>query len=164
MNNYLRLTILWIMLGYMLVACGGEDKKETPQPTNTLPATVATLAPTATVSASAIAPEIRPTMEVQYEELRQAQTAIESVWSRLQAGESVACSEALPILGSPEAYQDQALLYQAAQDVREAYNLWEGECQQERAQPPFEVIDRGLRAALSAGDNLRAVEELLGQQ
>jgi hypothetical protein len=102
---------------------------------------------------------------MQYETLRQAQDQLETIWSDLKGGQTVQCSADLPRLIAPDAIsgQDEAslALRRAAAEIDTAISLWVAECRNPRPQPPPEIIDRGLRAALAAGDALREAEQAL---
>ena len=152
-----RLVIIVVcVLGLLIIsACGGDDSD-----VNEATATRnVTAVPTLTSATPSIAPEVRPTLEAEFDELRTAQETITGIWSSLQNGEEVSCADELPEFGLPQAYQRDDvvsdLLFSAAVHLDTAYRLWEAECQNPRSQPPPEVIDQGLREALAAGDDLK---------
>lgn len=155
------------MLVVLLVACGGE-KDETPEATST-PAPVqptATLAPIETEAAT-LDPQLRPTLEAQYESLRQSQQQIETIWRDLQAGQAVPCSTEITTPISPQALNSDdpvsQTLFRAAVSIDQAITSWQAECQNPRQQPPPDVIDRGVLTALAAGDALREAATLLSR-
>ena len=167
----MRYIMLIIVLMLLITACGEntDDTTKEPQPTATPQVDILASSPMPETDLSlatpTLDPQLRPTFEIQYDELQAAQIAIESVWSNLQVGESVACADELPFLPSPQNYEGEHpvadLLYQAAVSLDTSYRLWTAECNNPRTQPPVDIINQGLLSALSAGDALQAVADIL---
>ena len=166
----MRYLTLILSLSLILTACGTDAEKSTaqPAPTVTTPSEILrSPAPETdfTQAAPTLDSQLRPTFEAQYDELQIAQVAIEQVWSDLQIGESVACADELPFLPAPQNYEGEHpvlnLLYSAAVSLDTAYNLWTAECNNPRAEPPPDIVNQGLLAALSADGDLQAVADIL---
>jgi hypothetical protein len=157
------LVALTIMILFIITGCGGDEDA----PSTSAPATihVTDTLPSTDVVSPTLEPALRLTLEPQYDELVTAQQAISEIWQNLQAGRGVACNTQLPVLPSPDVYQSDDEItnrfFEAAVNLQEAYRLWNTECLNPRPQPPPEIIDQGLRAALSAGDRLREAETFL---
>jgi hypothetical protein len=160
------LVIVVVMIG----ACGGDDEEngdgeirpqndEQPSPTLILTQE----APTEQTLTEEFAPSKRRQLEQQYETLRQAQAAINNVWTDLQQGQEVACSTEIPLTIAPGAITDEDIvsqnLRQAAVSIERSMNLWEAECQNPREVIPPEVINEGWLAAQSAADALGRAED-----
>ncbi|MCI0709687.1 MAG: hypothetical protein L0154_05935 [Chloroflexi bacterium] len=158
-----RLLTLIMFCVLVISACGDDDSDGdgATATRNVTAVPTVSLAP----ATPTIPPDIRPTLETGFDELQTAQETIAGIWSSLQSGEEVSCADELPEFGLPQAYQgDDAvsvLLFSAAAHLDTAYRLWEAECQNPRSQPPAEIIDQGLREALSAGDDLKDAEAIL---
>jgi hypothetical protein len=157
---YRLVSFLVVML--WLVGCNTTvEKTSVPVATQT-PATetppIPTPQPTLEVS-------LRLTLETQFDDLQAAQEAIAEVWQGLQRNQSVSCAQELPRLESPATYAGEnpisVQLFSAALFLDTAYDLWQTECQNPRQQPPPDVIDQGVRAALSAGDALTSARQML---
>lgn len=158
---------IWIpaLLILLLLSACGDDRPTDDQPKST-PAT----APTVEIEVTpfpTLTDELREQLESTYSVLSEAQAQIETVWSDLQAGRTVECAAELKPQMSPDALVGDdpisLTLQQAAIEVQAAVNLWQAECQNPRPQPPPEVIDRGIRAALAAGTALDAASVALSQ-
>ncbi|MCQ3932303.1 MAG: hypothetical protein DPW16_17780 [Chloroflexi bacterium] len=158
---------IWIpaLLILLLLSACGDDKPTDDQSTSTPEA-----APTVEIEVTlfpTLTDELREQLESTYSVLSEAQAQIEKVWSDLQAGRTVECAAELKPQISPDALSsDDSIsltLQQAAIEVQTAVNLWQAECQNPRPQPPPEVIDRGIRAALAAGTALDAASASLSQ-
>lgn len=136
----------------------------TPSPENT-PAPSSTEAPTSSPTPPTLDTTRRTALEIQYELLRQTQTQIADVWQGLQSGQTVTCATTVAMPFSPSAISGSdpisQHLFQTALALQDAVSLWAVECQNPRSQPPPDVIERGVLAALAAGDSLRLVQELL---
>lgn len=153
-----------LLILLMLSACGNEKPSDDkPESTPEIPPTVeieVTPFPTLT-------DDLRQQLEFTYSILSEAQAQIETVWTDLQAGRTVDCAAALKPQISPDALSSDApislILQQAAIEIQTAVNLWQAECQNPRPQPPPDVIDRGIRAALAAGTALDAASVALSQ-
>jgi len=162
MNRRFWIPALLILL--ILTGCGGEDENNKPSnPTPEItPTTEIEVTPAPTLSDTE-----RQQLEVSYSVLSEAHTQIEGIWTDLQAGQSVECTTPLNPQISPDALTGADVisqtLQQAAIEIETAVNLWQAECQNPRPQPPADVIDRGVRAALAAGQALEAASELLRQ-
>lgn len=167
----MRYFIAILMLSLTLTACGESEDKSTSQPdtTSTPQSEILSASPTPETDSSltipTLDPRLRPTFEAQYDELQAVQSAIEGIWSDLQAGENVACADELPFLPAPQNYEEEhpvaSLLYSAAVSLDTAYSLWTAECNNPRAEPPPEIVNQGLLAALSAGVSLQSVADIL---
>lgn len=151
-----------LLILLLLSACGDDkpnDDKSESTPANT---------PTMQIEATpTLTNELREQLESTYSILSEAQAQIETVWSDLQAGRTVDCAAALNQQISPDALSSDdpisLTLQQAAIEIQTAVNLWQAECQNPRPQPPPDVIDRGIRAALAAGTALDAASVALSQ-
>ncbi|MBI5927870.1 MAG: hypothetical protein HY862_01065 [Chloroflexi bacterium] len=157
-----RIGILALLIALMLSGCGGDkqnDDKSDATPSIT-PTNQALSSPTLT-------DDLRQQLESTYSILTEAQTQIEGVWSDLQAGQAVDCATSLKPQISPDALTGDdtisLILQQAAIETQTAVNLWQAECQNPRSQPPPDVIDRGIRAALAASTALDAASAALSQ-
>lgn len=167
----MRHLIVILMLSLTLTACGESEDKSTSQPdtTPTPQSEILSASPTPETDLNLTTPtlntQLRPTFETQYDELQAVQTAIEGIWSDLQTGENVGCADELPFLPAPQNYEGEHpvsdLLYSAAVSLDTAYSLWTAECNNPRAEPPPEIVNQGLLAALSAGDSLQSVADIL---
>ncbi len=159
-----RMWIPALLILLILSACGdntsNDNKPEsTPPNTPTIEIEVTSL-PTLT-------DELREQLESTYNILSEAQAQIEAVWSDLQAGRTVDCAAELKPQISPDALTSDdpisLTLQQAAIEIQTAVNLWQAECQNPRPQPPPDVIDRGIRAALAAGTALDGASAAMSQ-
>ncbi|MBL1136894.1 MAG: hypothetical protein HND46_16430 [Chloroflexi bacterium] len=159
-----RIWIRTLLIILILSACG--DEKPTDDKSKSTPET----APTVEIEVTpfpTLTDELREQLESTYSVLSEVQAQIETVWSDLQAGRTVDCAAALKQQISPDALSSDdpisLILQQAAIEVQTAVNLWQAECQNPRPQPPPDVIDRGIRAALAAGTALDAASVALSQ-
>lgn len=162
---------LGLILVLFLTACEDSETDATklPSSTDTPETDLLVASPTPETDLGLATPTLdttlRLSLETQYDELQAAQIAIENVWSNLQKGETVVCSDELPFLPEPQNYEGEHPLnddlYTAAVFLDTAYSLWEAECLNPRSQPPADIINQGLLAALSAGDNLQTVFDVL---
>ncbi len=164
--------LIWgLLLILMLVACGGndddpnnEDDSRTTE-TNT-PVATETLS-TTEIESPTLDPAQRTILEGQYELLRQSQAQIEGIWTDLRIGNEVSCATELQFPLSPDDITSSdpvsVALFDAAVELETAYGMWQAECDNNRSQPPADVIDGGVRAALAAGDKLDDAEDLLSQ-
>lgn len=157
-----RICALLIML--MLSACGDNTSNDD-KPEST-PASTPTIEIEATpfpIMTDAQREQLESTTSI----LSEAQAQIEAVWSDLQAGRAVDCAAELKPQISPDALTSDdpisLTLQQAAIEIQTAVNLWQAECQNPRSQPPPNVIDRGIRAALAAGTALDAALAAMSQ-
>lgn len=163
MKRFLVLVIFCVLVTLFISACGDDDSDgdEATATRNVTAIPTVSLAP----ATPTIPPDRRPTLETGFDELQTTQETIAGIWSGLQSGEEVSCADELPEFGLPQAYEGDdavsALLFSAAAHLDTAYRLWEAECQNPRSQPPPEIIDQGLREALSAGDDLKDAEAIL---
>lgn len=140
--------IILLVLVFLMVACSNEKN----QPTNT-PEIIAS----PTLSA-----ETRQNYEQQFESLRQLHTSMDGVWGAISRGEKVQCGEEYPLIAPEQVEQPiERELYTAALELADAVRLWQAECENPRSNIPPDVIDRGLRMVLTAGDALREAEKLL---
>ncbi len=148
---------LWLFLIVLLAACSSDE--DAPQEEKTVPPAL-----TPTFEMPTLDSETRQSYEEGFENLRQLHTAMDAVWGALSRGETAQCGTVYTPL-SPEEFNDEhpiaQELYTAAVELTEAVRLWEGECQNPRAEIPSDVRDRGLRMVLTAGDALREAEKLL---
>ena len=130
----MRYLVISLVITLFITACGAnsEDATTAPQTTDTPLSDIQNISPTPETDLAIVTPTIDPTLrstlEMQYDELQAAQIAIESVWSDLQTGESVACADELPFLPAPQNYEDDHpvadFLYSAAISLDTAYSLW----------------------------------------
>lgn len=152
----MKLKILLLLIVLSSFGCTLAQDDNTPVPTHTA-------APSPTPPS--LDRTRRAALEVQYELLRQTQEQIVGVWQDLQAGQPVACIPSIEMPFSPSAITGEdeisQLLFQAALAVQDAVSLWDVECQNPRPQPPADVIERGVLAALAGGDALKLVQDLL---
>ena len=82
------------------------------------------------------------------------------------AGGSDCAAELKPQISPDALTSDDPIsltLQQAAIEIQTAVNLWQAECQNPRPQPPPDVIDRGIRAALAAGTALDGASAAMSQ-
>jgi hypothetical protein len=161
MNYRFWIPALFILL--ILTGCGEDENNKPSDPTPEItPTTEIEVTPAPTLSDAE-----RQQLEASYSILSEAHTQIEGIWSDLQAGQSVECATPLNPQISPDGLAGEDVisqtLQQAAIEIETAVNLWQAECQNPRPQPPADVIDRGVRAALAAGQALEAASELLRQ-
>lgn len=154
----MKLKILLLLIVLSSFGCTLAQDDNTPVPTHTA-------APSPSPTPPSLDRTRRAALEVQYELLRQTQEQIVGVWQDLQAGQSVACTPSIEMPFSPSAITGEdeisLLLFQAALAVQDAVSLWDVECQNPRSQPPADVIERGVLAALAGGDVLFLVQGLL---
>ncbi len=151
-----RLMTWFVLLWFLLTACGGDT--ESPSVTRTpLPPAINTQSP------------VLLRLQRNYEGLHDGLDALSEIWESLAAGEEVQCGqyptppgpESISTEGDP-AYETLAeLLRSAAIDLDTALNLWKAECKKPRAVPSLDVINQGLLAVGSADDALREAENLL---
>jgi hypothetical protein len=162
--------VFGLLLLLALAACGDNGEKDTDSTNNS---GTNSPSPTATVSNSEnesppLDPAQRSLLEGQYELLRQSQSQIEEIWTDLRNGNDVSCATALQIPLSPDDIIGtdpvSLALFDTAIDLEQAFGLWQAECDNSRSQPPADVIDNGVRAALAAGDKLRNAENLLAEE
>ncbi len=159
----MRLNWIPALLILLLLSACGDDKPNDDKSEST-PATTPTMQIAATPT---LTDELREQLESTYSILSEAQAQIETVWTDLQADRTVDCASALKQQVSPDALSSDdpisLILQQAAIEIQTAVNLWQAECQNPRSQPPPDVIDRGIRAALAAGTALDAASVALSQ-
>lgn len=159
--------ILGLLLILMLVACGGDDNEDDSKAIETnIPIATETLS-TTEIESPTLDPVQRTMLEGQYELLRQSQSHIEGIWTDLRIGNEVSCATELQFSLSPDDITGSdpvsVALFDAAVELETAYGMWQAECDNNRSQPPADVIDGGVRAALAAGDKLDDAEDLLSQ-
>ncbi len=150
----------WILLFIVCVTLAACSDDEKPGPTNTPPAATATQAsPTLSV-------ETRQAYENDFELLRQLHTQMDAVWGAISRGETAQCGTEYNTL-SPERFSgDHPIareLRTAAVELADAVRLWQAECENPRTDIPADILDRGLRMVLTAGDALSEAELLLSQ-
>lgn len=146
--------ILFLLL-ILLAACSDDEK---PGATRTPPAITATQAP------PTLSVETRQTYEDGFELLRQLHTQMDAVWGAISRGETAQCGADYNTL-SPERFSDDhpiaRQLRTAAVELADAVRLWQAECENPRTDIPADIIDRGLRMVLTAGNALSEAELLL---
>ena len=149
-----RLVLLSLVLVVVGMACS-SDEKPTPNVPETLPI----------ITTPTITLDQRLYLESQFSTLQVAQRRIEGIWQDLQAGRQVLCAAWEEARIPPASVQGDdeisIALFQAASDIETAILIWEAECDNPRLQPPPEIIDRGLRAALAADIALQQAGVLL---
>lgn len=93
------------------------------------------------------------------------QAAALALWDRVIFGELVSCEDAIPVpepvtlsdhdlSAHPDAGPIQAALNQAIQALHNTADLWNIECNDERAYVPLDMAREGRAAALAASDPL----------
>lgn len=156
----MKLKVLFLLMALITLGCS-TAQEATPVPPQTE-------IPTDTPTPQSLDNTRRASLEIQYELLRQTQEQAATIWTDLQAGRAVPCTTTVEIPFSPSAITgDDSIsqhLYQTALALQDAVALWEAECQNPRQQPPPDVIERGVLAALAAGDSLRQAQELLASE
>jgi hypothetical protein len=142
--------ILLLMVCVILAACSNDEK---PDPTRTLP--------TATLAAPTLSVETRQSYEDGFEQLRQLHTQMDAVWGAISRGETAQCGTEYTTLSPEQFSEDHPIdreLRTAAVELADAVRLWQAECENPRTEIPANIIDRGLRMVLTAGDALSEVE------
>jgi hypothetical protein len=115
------------------------------------------------------APETtRADLAQRLDETRRDQAAALDLWDRVIFGELVSCQEVIavpePLTVSAQnndlrAIQEQ--LNAAIQAVRDSSDLWNIECNEDRAYVPLNMAQQGRTTALAAGPPLEAAAALL---
>lgn len=151
---------LLLILPVLLAACAETNSDDDDAPQNeTAPST----SQPADDESPAFDSETRLQLESQFAAVQQAQQQIETIWLDLRAGKQVTCSTVVELTVIPEMItgEDEVSvdLRRAAQATREAISLWQNECLNPRAQPPANIIDQGVRAALAASDALNQAQQ-----
>lgn len=149
-----RWFVMLLVLLCTVVGCSSDDNSD-PVPDERSPV------PIPTVGLNA-----RLEREAQLAQLAEAQAQLEQIWRDLQAGQSVSCATEILARPSPILFEDgtdilSSWLYQAALAIEESVQTWQLECSNPRAQPPADVIDRGLTTALEAQTALQAAQTAL---
>lgn len=150
-----QIVLVFLICG-VLAACSDEENKKEVLPPS---ATVINLPPTLSL-------EERQTYETGFEQLRQLHTSMDAIWGAISRGETAQCGTQYEII-SPERFSDDQPigieLRTAAVELADAVRLWQAECENPRTEIPPDVIDRGVRMVLTAGDALREAEQLLSE-